>query len=63
MVMEDYTALWKRGKHIQHKISHLAINLTILAGRNQIPAPERERMKKIADKMFKLAMMQLEPPK
>lgn len=52
--------LYKRARHIQHKVSHLAINLTILAANKRIPIPERDRVKRIADKMFDLAMMKLE---
>ena len=52
--------LYKRAWHIQHKIAHLAINLTFLAANKRIPMPERARVKRIADKLFDLAKMKLE---
>ena len=60
--MDDYEALYKRTWHIQHKVAHLALNLAIQAGSKRIPMPERDRLKKIAGKMFELAKMKIEPP-
>lgn len=58
----DYEELYKKTWFIQHKIAHLALNLTVRAGSKKIPAPERDRLKKIADKMFDLAKMHIDPP-
>jgi hypothetical protein len=61
--MDDkYAALYKRAWHIQHKVAHLAINLTLLANSKAIPAPERNRLKRITDHMWELALMKLESP-
>jgi len=60
--MDDYAKLYKRAWHIQHKIAHLAINLTFLNSGNRIPMPERDRLEKIIDKMWKLALMKIEAP-
>ena len=60
--MDDYVKLYKRTWHIQHKIAHLALNLTLLNAGNKIPMPERDRVKRIIDQMWKLALMKIEEP-
>jgi len=53
--MQDYDDLLKRARYIQHKVSHLALNLAIMSGK-----PNQKRIQRIVDALFELAKMPLE---
>jgi hypothetical protein len=58
--MNDYTALYKQTVHIQHKIAHISKNLMLVA--DHIPAPESRKLKRMADRLWKLSTRQVEAP-
>jgi len=53
--MNDYARLFQRAHHIQHKIAHLAVNLT-----EQGTSITQKKLDKIIDQMIDLAKLPIE---